>query len=386
MFNLNYLFILILLFWISTFFIRICVKLFLPRLKSTNSFDDQITIIIPTRNEEQNIIHTLEDLKNQTHTCLEVIIVDDSSTDDTVLLISEYIKNDNRFKLIQLNDLPSNWTGKNWACYNGFLQSTSDYILFTDADVNFRNDCLSKSLSEMKCHNLDVLTTIPMFVCVDFWSRLIVPHVLLMINTLYSPLRLNVKRDPIGYLIGSFIFIRKSKYVEIGTHKKVYESIVEDKSLGELAKKSKLSMKIFHSSDLVSTKANKGFIDNFSALQRAIMGAGTSAGVLINYSLLLGILGLFLSIILLLLPHFIFLNVLYDFVFNTSSFDVLLLPLFLEFIIIISYLIEISENRDNNYIFALFSIISSIVFIAALFISIIKSQSNYKIVWRKRSY
>ena len=84
----------------------------------------------------------------------------------------------------------------------------------------------------MNKFHLDVLTLLPTLVCKYYWSKLILPILISMINLLYSPLFLNSKKLPIAYLIGGFILINRKVYDDVGGHESVKNSFVEDKSLG----------------------------------------------------------------------------------------------------------------------------------------------------------
>jgi len=92
-----------------------------------------LSIIIPARNEERYIKRCLQSLLWQHYENLEIIMVDDNSTDDA-LGIAKTIK-DRRLKLITLKRTPPDWTGKSWASQVAYLASNGKILLFTDADT-----------------------------------------------------------------------------------------------------------------------------------------------------------------------------------------------------------------------------------------------------------
>ena len=102
---------------------------------SSIELDEMISILIPARNEEQNIGFLLDDLSKCGCEKLEIIVCNDQSTDNTVNIINQYSKNDNRIKLYQSAELPDKWLGKNHACYQLAQKAKGRYFLFLDADV-----------------------------------------------------------------------------------------------------------------------------------------------------------------------------------------------------------------------------------------------------------
>jgi len=89
-----------------------------------------ISVIIPARNEEENLPCILRDLRKQTHHIHEIICVDDDSDDATEQIIREY-----GAKYVKVDELPTGWRGKPWACQNGSKVATGDVLVFLDADV-----------------------------------------------------------------------------------------------------------------------------------------------------------------------------------------------------------------------------------------------------------
>ena len=118
----------------------------LPRLTKThaiiNTKDMKISVIIPARNEEENLPNILQDLNNQTVKVHEIICVDDSSEDNTPVIIKEY-----GAKGISVKELPSGWKGKTWACQNGANAASGSILLFIDADVRLANTAVESLLS-----------------------------------------------------------------------------------------------------------------------------------------------------------------------------------------------------------------------------------------------
>jgi chlorobactene glucosyltransferase len=224
-----------------------------------------VSIIVPARNEEENIERCIISLLNQDYPNFEVIFVDDNSTDKTLKIV-QGIKDEirgsredkslstSRLKIISLTGKPDRWTGKTWASEQGYLHSFGNILLFTDADTHYMSgDALSLTVSYMQKQNLDVLTGLPLIELRDFWSKISMPlwshfSILLGRNTG----AMNNPKSKVAYLVGSFFLIRKKVLKEVGTFQSVREIIQEDAELGVRIKKAGFNIKIVRMNDIVS--------------------------------------------------------------------------------------------------------------------------------------
>ena len=105
----------------------------------------KLSVIIPACNEEQSIEQTVKRLLNQDYPQLEVIVVDDRSTDNTGEILEKLKIQYPRLKVLTIHELPPNWLGKNHAVCQGVKEATGEWLLFTDADVMFSSGSLGKA-------------------------------------------------------------------------------------------------------------------------------------------------------------------------------------------------------------------------------------------------
>jgi len=211
-----------------------------------------LSIIIPARNEEQYIKRCLQSLLWQRYENLEVIMVDDNSTDDT-LGIAKTIK-DRRLKLIPLKRTPPGWTGKSWASQVGYLASSGKILLFTDADTFYYNQfAISETVSLLQKQRVDVVTGLPLIELSDFYSKLIMPlYNLFSILSAPSCSDLRNPQSDTGYLIGSFFMINRNVLDKIGGFRCVQTSIQEDTDLGVCLKMARYPIVVIKINHLVS--------------------------------------------------------------------------------------------------------------------------------------
>jgi chlorobactene glucosyltransferase len=236
--------------------------------RSKNQIDIQlpfVSVIVPARNEQDNIERCVLSLLNQDYPNLEVIVVDDNSTDNTLKIIQE-IKGrirgsggdkplpTDKLKIMSLTEKPDKWTGKTWASEQGYLRSVGKILLFTDADTYYMSrHAISRTVSYMLKQNLDVLTGLPLIELRDFWSKVTMPlwnhfSILLGANTG----AMNNPKSKMAYLVGSFFLIRKKVLIKVGSFQSVREVVHEDAELGMRIKNAGFNTKIARIDDVVS--------------------------------------------------------------------------------------------------------------------------------------
>src|ERR671919_1865758 len=224
----------------------------LPKLKSINQQQDaiirdefpKVSVILPARNEEKYIAKCLDSLLNQDYPNFEIIAVNDSSTDGTKVIMQQYAARDPRILIVHLVSKPEGWVGKNWACFQGYLRSTGDVLLFTDADTVHLPSTMSLSIKHLIFENLDALTAIPELLSKDAWTKITLPMLSTFLHSRFSAIRVNDRKTKIGYFFGSFFIITRSTYEKVGTHKAVRHELVEDGALGRKVKEEKFMMKM----------------------------------------------------------------------------------------------------------------------------------------------
>ena len=204
----------------------------------------KVSVILPARNEGRYIARCLDSLLGQDYPNFEIIAINDSSTDGTGEIMKAYAANDLRVMHIDASPKPEGWTGKNWACYQGFLRARGELLMFTDADSKHLPSTMSLAVGHLMSENLEALTAVPRLICNDFWTKVTLPVLATFLHTRFSPIRVNDPNTKTGYFFGSFFIITRSTYEAIGTHEGVKEELVEDGALGGKVKASKFRMKM----------------------------------------------------------------------------------------------------------------------------------------------
>jgi len=136
--------------------------LHLPRLQNCGVASDEdcasISLLFAARDEEEKLPAALETLSALDYPRLEIIAIDDRSTDATSRILAEHTRKDGRLRVVRVNELPKGWLGKPHALQKGYEASSGELLLFTDADVQFLPDTLRRAVSLFHERKLDHLT------------------------------------------------------------------------------------------------------------------------------------------------------------------------------------------------------------------------------------
>ncbi|MGC8894565.1 MAG: glycosyltransferase [candidate division WOR-3 bacterium] len=240
----------------------------------------RVSILLPARNEERNIVQCVHSLLAQDYPDYQVIVLDDESTDRTWELLQNLARGDNRLKVIKGEPLPEGWIGKHWACHQLAKVADGEFILFTDADTRHHPYALRDAMGAMFAEDADLLTIIPKEETRTFGERIIVPIVPWAVFSLLPVGLCHALRAPIFSLtIGQFMLLRKRAYDKVGGHGAVRGHAVDDVTLGRLIKANGMNWRMADGTDRVSCRmywnfreAYEGFTKNvFAAFDYAII-------------------------------------------------------------------------------------------------------------------
>lgn len=195
-----------------------------------------ITVLIPARNEADNITETLSALKNQGDN-LNVILVDDQSTDNTSgLAKSVGLEN---LTIVYGKELTSGWSGKLWALEQGRQQIKTPYIILLDADIVLKDKLIPVVLEKAKNEQLQMLSLMAFLKMQSFWEKLLMPAFIFFFKLLY-PFHLSNKTNSwIAAAAGGFIFIEAKVLKELGGFECIKNALIDDCSLAKQVKNKK---------------------------------------------------------------------------------------------------------------------------------------------------
>jgi chlorobactene glucosyltransferase len=192
-----------------------------------------VSVLIPARNEEENIEACLHSLQKQDYPNFEILVLDDNSVDNTASLIAEIATEDERVRLIRGVPLAGGWAGKPFACFQLAKQAKGSWLLFVDADTIHAPNMLSGVLDLALRLNPSLLSGFPHQLANSLPQKIAIP-VLYFVILSWLPLwwlQLSKKPKP-SLAIGQFLLFPKEEYWKIGGHETVKSKILEDVWLG----------------------------------------------------------------------------------------------------------------------------------------------------------
>jgi len=213
-----------------------------------------VSVIIPARNEARNIERCVRAVLATLYSPIEVIVVDDRSTDGTAELIEPVMGG--RLRLVRGTDPPPGWFGKQWAIMQGYRVATGELLLFTDADTRHEPELLPRSVRALQAERVDLFTVLPRQEMRTFWERLIQPHVFFALGARAGNIaRINRTRlDWNAIANGQFILTTRTAYERAGMHEAVRHSIADDLALAQNYVRSGKDIFLAHAPEFMATR------------------------------------------------------------------------------------------------------------------------------------
>jgi hopene-associated glycosyltransferase HpnB len=295
-----------------------------------------VTIIIPARNEAENISICIESLLNQDYQGIfKIVLIDDQSEDNTAEIAQKIAienKKENQLIIIKGESLPSGWSGKLWAMSQGIFWGKkhfkTDYFLFTDGDIKHSENNLTQLLAKAEKNNLDLVSLMVKLRCESFWEKLLIPAFIFFFQKLYPFPLVNNASKKIAAAAGGCILIRETALTRIGGVEALKKALIDDCTLASLVKK---TLPINHGIWLGLSDTTTS-LRSYSSLTPIWNMVTRTAFTQLNYSFLLligTILGMF---IIYLVPLFILI-----FAIFTANLTLIFLAIITLFLMALSY-------------------------------------------------
>lgn len=219
-----------------------------------------LTVVVPARNEAENIGATLETLIVQQYSGLRVLAIDDRSTDKTREIVDEFAERyPERIGAIHIDYLPEGWLGKTFALEVGTRHSSSEYLLFTDADVLFSPSSLRRAMAFAAMTRADHVVVMPTPQVKGRGEGMLLGFFSVLGMWITRPWRVSdpqARRDVMG--IGAFNLVRREALEILGGWEPQRLAVIEDVTLGRRMKAAGLRQRVAFGSDLVLIHWAKG--------------------------------------------------------------------------------------------------------------------------------
>ena len=219
-----------------------------------------ISVLIPARNEAENIGVLLADLINQHYKNIEIIVFDDQSDDMTAEVVSALAETDSRIKLVRSGGLPEGWLGKNFACYSLSKYANGNYSLFLDADVRISRNAFHSAVAYADKYHLGLLSVFPKQMVMSEGEKMTVPIMnYILLSLLPLPLVQWSSFRSLAAANGQFMLFDSSIYKRLNPHEYVKNCKVEDIEIARYFKDNKIHIACHLGSESIRCRMYSGF-------------------------------------------------------------------------------------------------------------------------------
>ncbi len=251
----------------------------------------RVSVIVPARNEEDDIESSLRTLLALDYDNYEVIAVNDRSTDHTGEILDEIARNykldqgapflassarkpalsqpkgGDLLRVIHHRELPANWLGKTHAMWTAANAATGDWLLFTDADVLFKPDSVRRALAYAEAERADHLVLFPQMIMKRPGEYMMIAFFQTMFVFGHRPWKVADPKTKDHMGVGAFNLIRRSVYESVGTYAALRMEVLDDMKLGKVVKNAGFAQRNVFGADLISlrwARGAMGVVDNLT--------------------------------------------------------------------------------------------------------------------------
>jgi cellulose synthase/poly-beta-1,6-N-acetylglucosamine synthase-like glycosyltransferase len=238
-----------------------------PAMDGGNS---RVTIIVPARNESADIEAALTRLLALDYDHYEVIAVNDRSTDDTGAIMDKVAGTpaaQGRLKVIHVSELPPHWLGKTHAMWSAAREASSDWLLFTDADVMFKPDSLRRAIAYAEAEPADHVVLFPKMIMTKPGERMMIAFFQTLFMFGHRPWKVADPKTDDHMGVGAFNMVRRTVYESVGTYERMRMEVLDDMKLGKVVKKGGFAQRNVFGKDLISihwAKGTMGIVNNLT--------------------------------------------------------------------------------------------------------------------------
>lgn len=252
-----------------------------PLSPCLNDFNPLVSILIPARNEEQNIGRLLKDIQNQEWQNFEVLVFNDQSDDKTGEIVESYTKEDQRIHLINSEGLPDGWLGKNYGCYSLAQKATGSYLLFLDADVRISGAIISGTIAKVKKHQLGLLSIFPKQNMYSWGEYLTVPNMnFILLSLLPLVLVRGLPFSSMAAANGQFMLFDAKTYRKKQPHHTFRNNKVEDISIAQFFKKNGIRIACLSGNPSISCRMYSSLNDAINGFSKNVIMFFGNSGLL----------------------------------------------------------------------------------------------------------
>jgi len=268
-----------------------------PRLRPVGIGDGErpcgmlcVSVLIPARNEAARIGATLESLLRSQGVELEVLVLDDESTDGTDQLVESWSQRDSRVRLLRGRPKPEGWSGKQWACQQLGEAARHEELVFVDADVRVAADAIARTAGLRRQLDMDLLSGFPRQRVVTFGEQLLIPQMHVILLCFLPFLLMRKTRMPAASAgCGQYMATLKSRWRAAGGHASIRESLHDGIRLPRAYRERGLGTDVFDATDMVECRMYASFAETWRGLLKNAVEGFAKQPLLLVMTALIGL-------------------------------------------------------------------------------------------------
>jgi chlorobactene glucosyltransferase len=230
-----------------------------------------VSVMIPARNEEENIERCINSLLNQTYNDYEILVINDNSTDSTQQILERLAAENERVHVYNGKELPHNWFGKPFALQQLSEKAKGQIFLFTDSDTVHNRESVSWAVTNMQTNNADFISGYVGQKLVTFGERITVP-VIFFLTGFVIPMFLNkiVKSGYFAAAVGQYIVIKRDVFLASGGFEPIKKKTSEDIYMARYIKSRGYKTEFLDITDQVSCRMYKSCFEGVCGIGKNI--------------------------------------------------------------------------------------------------------------------
>lgn len=234
----------------------------------------RISVLVPARNEEDNIYPCVKSLLSQDYPDFQVIVLNDNSTDLTGAILKDFARRDQRLSVIKGSPLPTGWLGKHWACHQLYRAADGDLLLFTDADTVHTPDTLRCAAAALESEDADMLSVIPGHRLGSWAEKLVMPIFALGVFACVPiPRLLRPKDTRMLSSSGKLMLFRRRSYEKSGGFEAIKQNVLDDLQLPQEVTAAGMRYRLFDGTNNVSCRMYHNFKEVHEGLSKNTFAA-----------------------------------------------------------------------------------------------------------------
>jgi len=256
--------------------------------------EPSVAIIIAVKDEEAEVETALNSVLKLDYSNCKIIVINDRSTDRTPQILQRIAEANPALSIITIKDLPQGWLGKNHALYQGYLASSQEWLLFTDADIMYNPKALKKAIHYALTNKLDHLAALPEITSRSSLFVSVMNTFAILLETRLQSWNVSKPRSKASIGIGAFNLVKRTAYEKAGTHTVISLRPDDDLKLGERIKHAGLRQNVVYGEKEIS-------LQWYTSLQEFVNGLMKNTFSVSNYNLLLAFasaIGILLAVVL----------------------------------------------------------------------------------------